>query len=38
MASLRGTDIVSVPIADAVGQQKVVDKELIEEMRLFLGR
>ena len=38
MASLRSTDIVSVPIADAVGQQKVVSKDLIEEMRLFLGR
>jgi 6-phosphofructokinase 1 len=38
MASLRGTDIVSVPIADAVGQQKVVNKERIEEMRLFLGK
>jgi 6-phosphofructokinase 1 len=38
MASLRGLDILSVPIAEAVGQQKVVGPDLIDEMRLFLGR
>jgi 6-phosphofructokinase 1 len=38
MASLRGTDVLSVPIAEAVGQQKVVTQDLIDEMRLFLGR
>lgn len=38
MTALRGTEIKSVPIAEAVGQLKVVDKALIEEMRLFLGK
>ncbi len=38
MASLRGTEITSVPIADAVGKLKVVDKALLEEVKLFMGR
>jgi 6-phosphofructokinase 1 len=38
MASLRGTDIVSVSIAEAAGKSKVVTKHLIDEMKLFIGR
>jgi 6-phosphofructokinase 1 len=38
MASLRGTEIVSVPIAEAVGQTKVVDRARLDEVRLFMGR
>lgn len=38
MASLRGTKITSVPIKDAIGKLKLVDKDSIEEMKLFLGR
>ncbi len=38
MASLRGTEIVSVPIAEAVGKIKKVDKARLEEVKLFMGR
>jgi 6-phosphofructokinase 1 len=38
MVSLKGTQMTSVPIAEAVDNLKVVDKPLIDEMRLFLGR
>ena len=37
MASLRGIDMVSVPIAEAVGKMKTVDKSRIEEMKMFFG-
>lgn len=38
MASLRGIDMIDVPISEAVGQIKVVDQARIEELKLFLGR
>jgi len=37
MVSLRGTDIVAVTLADAVGRTKTVPRERYEEARLFLG-
>lgn len=37
MAALRGTDIVLVPLADAVAQLKTVPPELYEEARTFFG-
>ena len=38
MVSLRGTELVAVPIADAVGKTKLVDKARLEEVKLFMGR
>ena len=38
MASLRGTEMVAVPIADAVGKTKLVDKARLDEVKLFMGR
>ncbi|MBI5118209.1 ATP-dependent 6-phosphofructokinase [Candidatus Poribacteria bacterium] len=38
MTSLRGTEITSVSIAEAVGKLKLVDKALLEEVKLFMGR
>ncbi len=38
MCSLRGTQIISVPISEAVGRLKVVDGELIKEMKVFMGK
>jgi len=35
MVSLRGCDIVPVPLADAVGELKNVDPKLYEEIRIF---
>ncbi len=37
MAALRGTNIVGVPIADAVGKIKVVDQARRDEVKLFMG-
>ncbi len=37
MTSLRGTEIVSAPISEAVGQTKLVDKARLEEVKLFMG-
>jgi 6-phosphofructokinase 1 len=37
MSSLRGTEIISVPIKDAVGKLKVVTPPLLDELRCFLG-
>jgi phosphofructokinase-like protein len=37
MASLKGTNIVTVPLQKAVGKLKTVPKYLIEEERLFWG-
>lgn len=37
MASLKGTEIVSVPIQKAVGKLKTVPDKLIKEERLFWG-
>jgi 6-phosphofructokinase 1 len=37
MAALRGTDIVGVPIAEAVGKIKLVDKSRLDEVHLFMG-
>jgi 6-phosphofructokinase 1 len=38
MAALRGTDIVSVPLEDAVGKLKTVPPELYEEVRTLFSR
>ncbi len=38
MSSLRGSEIVAVPIADALGETKLVDKARLEEVKLFMGR
>ena len=37
MVALRGTDIVRVPISDAVDQLKTVDPELYETAEVFFG-
>ena len=37
MASLRGTEIMGVPIAEAVGHIKVVDQSRLDEVKLFMG-
>ncbi|MBC9729756.1 6-phosphofructokinase [Streptomyces sp. TRM68367] len=37
MVSLRGTDIVRVPIADATSRLKTVDPKLYEEVGVFFG-
>jgi 6-phosphofructokinase 1 len=37
MASLKGNEIVSVPLAKAVGKIKIVPKKRYEEARLFFG-
>jgi len=38
MAALRGTEIVSVPLADAVGKLKTVPAELYEEAKALFNR
>ncbi len=38
MVSLRGTEIVDVPIIEAVGKIKVVDKTRLDEVKMFMGR
>ncbi|MEX0664577.1 MAG: 6-phosphofructokinase [Acidimicrobiia bacterium] len=37
MVALRGTDIVRVPIADAIEQLKTVPRSLLEHAEVFLG-
>jgi len=37
MASLKGTDVVEVPIQDAVGTLKTVDKKLYDLAKTFFG-
>jgi len=37
MVSLSGNKIVSVPLADAVGTLKTVDKEFYELAQIFFG-
>jgi 6-phosphofructokinase len=37
MVALRGTDIVRVPIADAVRELNTVPPEMIEGMKVLLG-
>jgi 6-phosphofructokinase len=37
MVSLRGTDIVRVQIAEAVGKLKTLDQELFETAEVFFG-
>ncbi|MFF7329193.1 6-phosphofructokinase [Streptomyces sp. NPDC090306] len=37
MVSLRGTDIVRVPIVDAISELKTVDAKLYEEVGVFFG-
>jgi 6-phosphofructokinase 1 len=37
MVALRGTQVIRVPIGDAVGTSKTVDPELVEVARVFLG-
>jgi 6-phosphofructokinase 1 len=37
MASLRGTDVIGVPIQDAVGTLKTVDAKLYDIARTFFG-
>jgi phosphofructokinase-like protein len=38
MPALKGTEILEVSLEEAIGRQKLVGKERIEEMRLFLGK
>ncbi len=38
MPSLRGTEIMGVDIAQAVGKIKLVDKARLDEVKLFMGR
>jgi len=38
MVSLRGTEIVDVSIAEAVGKIKTVDRNRLDELKLFMGR
>ncbi|MCU1457590.1 MAG: phosphofructokinase [Actinomycetia bacterium] len=37
MVALRGTDIVRVPIAEAVGELKTIDRKLFEVAEVFFG-
>ena len=37
MASLKGTDVIEVPIQDAVGTLKTVDMKFYETARIFFG-
>ena len=37
MVALRGTDIVTVPLAEATKELKVVDPELYAEAEVFFG-
>lgn len=37
MVALRGTGVVRIPIADAVGELKTVDPRLLEEAAVFFG-
>ena len=38
MAALRGTEIVGVPLADAIGELKVVPRELYDEVKVLFRR
>ncbi|MBN1458930.1 MAG: ATP-dependent 6-phosphofructokinase [Armatimonadetes bacterium] len=38
MAALRGTEIVGVPLAEAVGELKVVSRELYDEVKVLFSR
>ena len=38
MASLQGSKIRAVPIAEAVGKARLVDQERLDEVKLFMGR
>jgi phosphofructokinase-like protein len=38
MPALRGTCIGSVPIEEAIGKLKLVDRSFLEEMKIFAGR
>jgi 6-phosphofructokinase 1 len=37
MVALRGTDIVDVPLADALREPKLLDPSLYETAELFFG-
>ena len=37
MVALRGTDIVDVPFADALGKLKVVPQERYDEAKILFG-
>jgi 6-phosphofructokinase 1 len=37
MVALRGTDVVRVPLADAVGELKTVPPERFAEAEVFFG-
>ena len=37
MVSLRGTDIVQVPLADALAELKLLDDDLYETAEVFFG-
>jgi hypothetical protein len=37
MVALRGTDMVEVPFADALGQLKTVPQERYDEARVLFG-
>jgi len=37
MAALKKGELVSVPLEEAVGKMRVVDKELLEEAKVFFG-
>ena len=37
MVALRGTDIVRIPIGDAIAELKTVPRELLDQLEVFLG-
>ena len=37
MVALRGTDIVRVPIAEAVAENRTIDRRLFEVAEVFFG-
>jgi 6-phosphofructokinase 1 len=38
MPALQGTSITSIPISEAIGKLKLVDKSFIDEMKIFRGK
>lgn len=38
MPALTGTTVTSIPIAEAIGKLKLVDKSFIDEMKIFMGK
>jgi len=38
MPALQGTSIANIPISEAIGKLKLVDKSFSDEMKIFMGR